>query len=402
MLKKFAEGVCIIGGILSSSFAFSQSDIIGREFNPIRVGAPFLTITPDSRAAGFGDQGVASSADNNSQFWNPSKYVFAEAKGGFSLSYTPWLKNIVSGVSLSYLAGYYKLDENQAVSTSFRYFSLGDIEFTDNSNMVQKQFKPNELAFDLAYSRRLNDVISSAICFRYISSNLTGGYIQNSIETKKGSSFAADVSLYLEQPLRMGYNDAIAALGLSISNIGSKISYSDNENTKSFLPTTFRLGGRYSVTANRMHTITGMIETSKLLVPTPKYDENGVNVNANKSVVSSIFGSFADAPNGMKEEFSEFTLSIGAEYTFNNMFSIRAGSFSESKNKGNRKFFTVGGGFKYNLFVLDVAYLITTVNSANNPLANTFRITVGAQLGESKYGRNSRSRGRLRGGKWHR
>ena len=407
MLRKFAVGVCVVGGVLSTNLGFSQSDIIGREFNPIRVAAPFLTITPDSRAAGYGDQGVASGADNNSQYWNPAKYIFADPKMGVSFSYTPWLRNIINGISLSNLAGYYKIDENQSISASLRYFSLGEVEFTDNSNTLQKQFKPNEFAFDAAYTRRLNDILSSAIGFRYISSNLTGGYAQNAVETKKASSFAADLSLYLEKPVRMGYNDAEVAFGMSISNIGSKVSYSDNENAKSFLPTTLRIGGRYSLIANRMHKITGLVETSKLLVPTPKYDEQGNNLNANKGVVSSIFSSFGDAPGGMKEELNEFTFSLGAEYTFNNTFSLRVGTFNESKNKGNRKFFTVGGGLKYNLLVLDVAYLVPTSNSANNPLANTFRITIGTELGQDRYskssrGRSSSGRGRVRGGRWHR
>jgi hypothetical protein len=401
MLRKFAVGICFIGGILSTNQGFSQSDIIGREYNPIRVAAPFLTITPDSRAAGYGDQGVASSADNNSQYWNPAKYIFADSKGGFSLSYTPWLKNIINGISLSNLAGYYKVDDNQSLSTSLRYFSLGEVEFTDNSNTLQKQFKPNEFAFDAAYTRRLNDVLSSAIGFRYISSNLTGGYIQDAVETTKASSFAADISLYLEKQVRMGYNDAEVAFGMSIANIGSKVSYSDNENSKSYLPTTLRIGGRYSLTASQMHKVTALVETSKLLVPTPKYDEQGNNLNANESVVSSIFSSFGDASGGVKEELNEFTLSLGAEYTFNNTFSLRVGSFNESKNKGNRKFFTIGGGLKYNLLILDVAYLVPTSNSANNPLANTFRITIGAELGQDMYGKNSRSRGRIRGGRWH-
>lgn len=399
MLRKFTVGVCVMGGIFCGKLAYSQSDIIGREFNPIRVAAPFLTITPDSRAAGYGDQGVASSADNNSQYWNPAKYIFTETKGGVSVTYTPWLKNIINGISLSNIAGYYKVDNNQSISASLRYFSLGEVEFTDNSNTLQKQFKPNELALDAAYSRRLNDFLSSAIGFRYISSNLTGGYALDAVETKKASSFAADISLYLEKPLRMGYNDAEAAFGMSISNIGSKVSYSNNVNSKSFLPTTLRIGGRYSIVANRTHKISVLIETSKLLVPTPKYDEQGNNLNANKSVVSSIFSSFGDAPGGMKEEFNEFTFSIGAEYTFNNTFSLRAGSFTESKNKGNRKFFTVGGGLKYNLLVLDIAYLIPTVNSAANPLSNTFRISIGTELGQDRRSRSSRSRGRLHGGR---
>jgi len=395
MLRKFAVGVCVMGGILFTSSVFAQSDVLDQEFNPIRVAAPFLTITPDSRAAGYGDQGVASSPDNNSQYWNPAKYIFAETKGGFSFTYTPWLKNIINGVSLSNIAGYYRIDESQSISASLRYFSLGEVEFTDNTNTLQKQFKPNEFAFDGAYSRRLNDMLSSAISFRYISSNLTGGYTQDAVETKKASSFAADISLYYSQALGR-YNDGDVAFGLSISNIGSKVAYSNNENAKSFLPTTLRIGGRYTATASRIHRISGLVEVAKLLVPTPKYDEQGTNINGDKDVLGGIFSSFSDMPGG-------FSFSLGAEYSFNNLLSIRAGSFSESKSKGDRKFFTVGGGLKYNLFVLDVSYLIPTSNNGtSNPLANTFRISIGTELGQDKYSRNSRSRGRVRGGRWHR
>lgn len=390
MLRDIAVGLCVVGGLLFSNLCYSQSDIIGREFNPIRVAAPFLTIAPDSRAAGYGDQGVASAPDNSSQFWNPAKYMFTNTKGGVSLSYTPWLNNVISGISLNYLSGYVKFGDKQAISASIRYFALGDVELTDNSNTPQKQFKPNEFAIDAAYSRKLSDALSTAIAFRYISSNISDGLVQNTIETKKGSSVAADIALYYSKPIRLGYNDAELAFGLSISNIGSKISYSNDPNNKSFLPTMLRFGGRYTVTTNRVHKLSGLLEVSKLLVPTPKYDENGTNINASKTTLSGIFGSFMDAPNGMKEELQEVMFSIGADYCFNNTFSVRAGTFIESKNKGNRNYFTVGTGLKLNLFVVDVAYLIPSTNGADSPLAKTFRITVGAEFGQDKYGRSSR------------
>ncbi len=396
MLKKIAGGLVVVWGILTSVSGYSQADIIGREFNPIRVAAPFLTITPDSRASGYGDQGVASSPDNSSQYWNPAKYAFADAKMGVSFSYTPWLKNLISGISLNYLSGYAKIGQNQAISASIKYFSLGDIEFTDNSNTLQKQFKPNEFALDAAYTRQFSDMLSSALTFRYISSNLTGSYAQDAVETKKASTFAADVSLYFKKEIGRGYNSPEVAFGMVISNIGSKIAYSDNAANKSFLPTMLRLGGRYTIVTNRIHRISALLETSKLLVPTPKYDESGVNLNANKTVMEGIFGSFSDAPGGMKEEFNEFSLSLGAEYTFNGMFSLRAGSYLESQNKGNRKFYTVGGGIKYNLFVFDFAYLVPASDGANSPLANTFRLTVGTELGKDKYSRSSRGNRRRR------
>lgn len=392
MFKELAVGLCVVGGCLCSTLGYSQTDIIGREYNPIKVGVAFLSITPDSRAAGYGDQGVASIADNNAQFWNPAKYPFHEAKGGASFTYTPWLKNLISGISLNYLAGFYKIDQVQAVSASLRYFALGKIEFKDESNMLQKQFSPNELAFDAAYSRMFSNEISSAIAFRYLRSDITG----NSLETKTASSFAADIALYYQKELRRGYNKNEIALGASITNIGSKIAYSNDANNKAFIPTTLRIGGRYTAEADRKHLFSIMLEISKLLVPTPKYDENNQNLSANKSVIEGLFSSFGDAPNGFKEELQETMLSAGAEYTYNSAISLRAGLFNESKNKGNRKFFTFGGGIKYSAFILDFAYLVPTANGANNPLANTFRITIGTELGKDKYGRRSSSRRRFR------
>lgn len=399
MLKKLAVGMCIMGGLLYYNLGFSQADIIGREYNPIRVGAGFLAITPDSRAAGYGDQGVATSADNCSQYWNPSKYPFHDSKGGASFTYTPWLKNIINGISLNYLSGFYKIDELQTVSASFKYFALGNVEFTDENNTPQKKFSPNELSFDAAYSRKFSENISSAIAFRYFTSNITGGYTQNSIETKTASSFAADISLYYQAELGRSYNKNEVALGLSISNIGPKISYNNEAGYKSFIPTTLRLGARYTTEMQRVHKFSFMLETSKLLVPTPNFDESGTNLNADKSVLSAIFSSFGDAPNGFSEELQEFTISLGGEYTYNNMVNFRVGLFNESKSKGNRKFFTLGGGFKYSAFLLDIAYLVPTSNGANSPLSNTFRITIGTEIGKDSYrggGRKSYYRGRRR------
>lgn len=397
MYKVLAVGLCVMGGCLCSTLGFSQTDIIGREYNPIRVGAAFLAITPDARAAGYGDQGVATIADNNSQFWNPAKYPFQESKGGASLTYTPWLKNIINGISLNYLAGFYKLDQVQSVSASLRYFALGSVEFKDGSNTLQKQYSPNELSFDMAYARKFSDNLSAAVAFRYLRSDITGGFSQNAVETKTASTFAADMGLYYQRQLGRGYGRKEVALGASITNLGPKISYSDDAGNKAFIPTMLRVGGRYTAEANRIHLFSFMLEAAKLLVPTPKYDENNKNLNGNKSVMSAIFSSFGDAPGGFREELQEVTFAAGAEYTYNNMISFRAGMFNESQNKGNRKFYSFGGGIKFSAFLFDFSYLVPTANGANNPLANTFRITVGTELGkENKYNRRSTSRRRYR------
>lgn len=396
MLRKIAVGLCVVGGCCKPFISHSQADIIGREYNPIRIGAPFLSITPDSRSAGMGDQGVATRPDNYSQYWNAAKYPFNEAQMGASFTYTPWLKNLISGVSLNNLSGYYRIDQMQSVSASFRYFSLGSVEFKDDQNVLQKSFSPNEMALDFGYARKFSDMLASSVSFRYFSSNISGGYTQGAVETKAASSFAADIALYFQQELRSGYNNNEVAAGLSITNIGPKIAYSKDQGSKAFIPTTLRAGVRYSTEADRIHLFSFSAELSKLLVPTPKYDEAGANLNADKTVIESIFTSFADAPGGFSEELQEFTLSLGGEYTYNKMLSFRTGLFNESKNKGNRKFLSFGFGLNYSAFVLDFAYLVPTANGANSPLANTFRISIGTELGKDKYGSRGRSRHRRR------
>lgn len=374
--RKQRERYLFLGLILLMSVSVNaQKD--GR----IEIAAPFLTITPDSRAAGFGDQGAATTADNNSQFWNPSKYLFTSYKGGVSYTYTPWLKNVANGINLHNIAGFYKVDNMQAVSASLRYFSLGDITFRDVNGDVVNEFKPNEFAIDVAYSRKLSSYLSGSVAFRFLRSDLTGGtsipnISGNAGNSKSASSVAADIALYYERTLA---NSNEFALGLNLSNLGPKVSYSSSSE-KAFIPATFRLGGRYTINLDARNKISALVETSKLMVPSPNY-KNGVNVNADKTVLEGVFSSFGDAPGGFSEELKEFTYSIGTEYYYANQIGVRAGYFHESQIKGNRKFFTFGIGAKCNAYTADVAYLVATGGGSSNPLSNTIRFTVGAQIG---------------------
>jgi len=344
--------------------------------NTITTGVPFLTIAPDSRAGAMGDAGVATSPDVNSQHWNPAKYAFAESEMGIALSYTPWLRNLVSDINLAYLVGYKRLDDQQTVSASLRYFSLGDISFMSDYGDPTGQQSPNEFAIDMGYTRLLSDNFSGAVAIRYIRSDLTGGQMVGGVETHAGNDFAADVAFYYQNQIRMNRKNSTIAAGIDISNIGGKISYTDGE-TKDFIPTNMKLGVSYKTEMDKYNTITFAFDANKLLVPTPDTTKTGdivTGLGATKSVVAGIFSSFSDAPGGMKEEFKEINFSIGAEYWYNKQFALRAGYYYEDASKGNRKFFTAGAGLKMNVFALDFSYLLPVAQ--NNPLANTLRFTL--------------------------
>ena len=363
---------------------FSASNVKSQESNQIIVGAPFLTIAPDSRAAGYGDQGAATNADNNSQFWNPAKYPFTQYKGGATYTYTPWLKNIADGINLHSIAGFYKFNDKQAISASVRYFTIGEIPINDEmgNNFGNAVMKPNDFAVDLGYSRKLSDNFSAAIVFRFLRSDLTGGSSVPSIggvaiDSKAASSVAADIAVYYN---KIYTSKNVLAFGLTISNLGPKISYSDNGD-KIFIPTNLRIGGRYTFNIGEKNQLSALLETTKLLVPTPDY-KDGINVNADKTVLEGIFSSFGDAPGGFSEEMKEFTYSVGLEYALYNTFMARTGYFHESKMKGNRQFVTFGIGAKYRVFEIDAAYLVPTSSGNTSPLDNTFRFSVGVQLGK--------------------
>jgi len=343
--------------------------------NTITTGVPFLTIAPDSRAGAMGDAGVATSPDVNSQHWNPAKYAFAESEMGIGLSYTPWLRNLVSDINLAYLVGYKRLDDRQTMSASLRYFTLGDITFMSEYGDPTGQQSPNEFAVDMGYTRLLSDNFSGAVALRYIRSDLTGGQLVNGVETHAGNSYAADVAFYYQNEIRINRKMSTLAAGIDISNIGSKISYTDGE-TKDFIPTNLKLGLSYKTEMDKYNTLQFAFETNKLLVPTP--DSSKVDIfngsTSDKSPIGGIFSSFGDAPGGMSEEFKEINFSVGAEYWYNKQFALRAGYYYEDVTKGNRKFFTAGAGLKMNVFALDFSYLLPVAQ--NNPLANTLRFTL--------------------------
>lgn len=343
--------------------------------NAITTGVPFLTIAPDSRAGAMGDAGVATSPDINSQAWNAAKYAFATSDMGVALSYTPWLRNLVSDINLAYLVGYKRLDDQQTMSASLRYFTLGDISFMSEYGDPTGTQKPNEFAIDFGYTRLLSDNFSGAVAIRYIRSDLTGGQMVNGVETHAGNSYAADVAFYYQNEIRVNHKTSVIAAGINISNIGSKISYTDGA-TKDFIPTNLKLGVSYKTELDKYNTLTFAFDANKLLVPTP--DTANVDIvtglGANISPIAGIFKSFSDAPGGAKEEFKEINFSVGTEYWYNNQFALRAGFFYEDPTKGNRKFFTAGAGLKMNVFALDFSYLLPVAQ--NNPLANTLRFTL--------------------------
>lgn len=366
--------------ILSASHARAQATLSGA--NVITTGVPFLTIAPDSRAAGIGDAGAGTSPDVNSQHWNPAKYAFIQSDMGVSLSYSPWLRALVNDINLAYLAGYKKLDEFQTLSASLRYFSLGDILFYDDWANFQGQQNPNEFAIDLGYTRLLSDHFSGAVAVRYIRSDLTGGQLLNGVQSYPGNSYAADVAFYYRNEFYVSRQTNIFSAGINIQNIGAKISYTDGE-VKDFIPTNMKLGVAYTTELDDYNSFTFAADINKLLVPTPPVADPADNegdvlfpggINSDKSVVAGIFTSFSDAPGGFKEELQEVNVSAGVEYWYNKQFALRGGYFWEHENKGNRKFMTAGAGLKLNVFALDFAYLLPLVR--NHPLENTLRFTL--------------------------
>ena len=350
-----------------------------QELNAIQTVVPFLTIAPDSRAGAMGDVGAATSPDVYSQHWNPAKYAFIDGNAGVGISYSPWLRNLVPDINIAYLTGYYRIDDKQVTSASLLYSSLGDVHFTDDFGNLERTFKPNELAFDLGYSRIFAEHFSGGIAFRFIYSNLTGGSYSGGDATKAGTSFAADISGYYNNNVSMFGKDGEVGLGVNFSNIGSKMSYSDDQ-ASDFIPMNLRLGGSGTVELDEFNKLTLAVDFNKLLVPTPpKYSSSNpdsiiAGKDPNVSVPVAIFQSFYDAPGGFSEELREWTASIGLEYWYNNQFALRAGYFHENESKGNRKYFTAGAGFKLRGFTIDFSYLMPTVS--NHPLARTLRFSL--------------------------
>jgi hypothetical protein len=362
-----------------------NTDQLSGKINTVTTAVPFLTIAPDSRSGGMGDVGVALSPDANSMHWNPAKFAFAPNDMGLSISYTPWLRKLIPDINLAYLSGYKRIDKQQVIGISLLYFSLGNITFTDVVGAPTQQFNPNEFSVDAAYARSFTDNFSGSIAFRFIYSNLTGGYYVGGIESHPGMAYASDVSIYYRnKDLRLRDYDATWAFGANISNIGSKISYTSNSD-KDFIPINLRIGTAYTIDFDDYNSLTAAVDVNKLLVPSPPlYYADSVDVNndpviqsgldPNVSVAVGMFHSFYDAPGGFSEEMKEITYSVGMEYWYAKQFAIRGGYFYEAATKGNRKFFTVGVGLRLNVFGLDFAYLVPV--NQNNPLANTLRFSL--------------------------
>lgn len=361
------------------------------QLNTITTAVPFLMIGPDARGGGMAEVGAATSADGASIHWNPSKLAFIDKKFGVALSYTPWLRALVPDINLAYLSAYGKIGKKnqQTVAGSVRYFSLGNIQFTDNSGNFIRDFNPNEFAIDVAYARKLSDEFSGAVALRYVYSNLTGGLNVGGADTRPGQAFGADISFfYKTEKIEIKDKKTEITAGINISNIGSKMSYTQTVE-KDFIPTNLRLGVGFKLHVDDHNSLGVYVDANKLLVPTPPVyatdsagyvlDADGNRVieagkNPNVSVPAAIFQSFGDAPGGSAEEFREVNWSAGLEYWYNNQFAVRAGYFHEHATKGNRQFFTLGATVRYNVFGLDFAYLIPT--QTQHPLANTLRFTL--------------------------
>ena len=376
---KVTFAVTFFLGVNLSSLKAQDAEAI----NVVTTAVPFLRISPDARSGGMGDLSVATSADAAAPYFNLGKVPFNELNAGVNVTYTPWLKNVVNDVYMASVSAFYKMDEFQAISGALRYFSLGDIQFTDENGNTLGTGRPRELGIQAGYSRRLSDQLGIGIGLKYINSSLAKGAASTGTVYKAGSTVAADLGLYYA-----GHDEAGQgwAFGAALSNLGGKIGYTDNAEQKDFIPANLGLGTTDTKVIDESNKVSFGIDLNKLLVPTPP----GMNATPaeyeeyrKKSVVSSWMSSFGDAPGGFSEELKEFQISLGAEYWYNNQFALRAGYFYEDKTKGNRRFFTAGAGLKYNVFGLNFSYLVPTGSGVNqNPLSNTLRFSIVFDLGE--------------------
>ena len=349
------------------------------EFNPVEHAVISQTIAPDARSAGMGDVGAATDPDVNSQYWNPAKYPFCISRAGVSLNYTPWLRQLVNDIDLAYVAGYYRIGDYSAVSGSLRYFSLGEVS-TSYGNENAMTVNPYEMSIDVAYSLMLSETFSIAAAIRWIYSDLRYDYTE---DASPASAFAADLAMYYNNYFTMGSRECQLGIGMNISNVGSKISYFGDDRSQ-FLPANLRLGASVMIPIDEYNRFSIAADANKLLVPTVPVQNEGessadyqarvIEEYSDMSSITGIFKSFGDAPGGFKEELEEIQWSVGAEYVYHDQFSVRAGYHHESENKGNRKYFTVGGGFRMSVFSLDVGYVISTAQS--NPLDQTLRFSL--------------------------
>ena len=372
--------------VLFSSFLVSEAAQSGdRRFNSISTAVPSLTIAPDSRAAAMGDVGVATTPDVNSLHWNPAKYAFARTDEGLALSYSPWLRRLVNDMNLLYLTGYKRIDKMQVIAASLRYFNMGNIDFYDSNGNYILTGKPNEFTIDAAYSRLFSEKFSAALAFRYIRSDISSGVSVYGGRAKAGNSFAADVALYYRSDLQLSDKEGTWAFGADISNIGNKMTYT-NEQNKFFLPINLRIGASAGLNLDSYNKLSLAVDLNKLLVPTPpERDPATGEIVKGKSpdvgVVQGMIQSFYDAPNGFSEEMHEITYGLGLEYLYREVFAVRTGFFYEHPTKGNRRYFTMGVGLKGEIIGIDFSYLISTYGQ-NNPLNSTLRFTLSVNFGK--------------------
>jgi hypothetical protein len=382
-MKKVILKLTALAMLIGTTISANAQD--ANRINVVTTAVPFLRISPDARSGGMGDVGIATIPDASSIFWNLSKIPFAQSKSAIALTYTPWLKGLdLNDVYLVSAAGYYQLDDMQAISGSVRYFSLGNIQFTDNLGNDLQTYRPREFAVDAGYSRKLSESLGLGISLRYINSNLASGQSASGSTYKTGTSVAGDLSLFNDG----SEGGTVSGLnwGIAISNLGSKISYTNDASERDFIPANLGLGAAYVDVIDETSKVTFGLDINKLLVPTPPLlgDSAGLVAYHEKGVVSSWFSSFGDAPGGFSEELKEFQISVGGEYTYNDQFSLRAGYFYENPQKGDRQYFTVGAGLNYNLFGLNFSYLIPSGNGVNrNPLSNTLRFSILFNLDKS-------------------
>ncbi|MBI9034506.1 MAG: type IX secretion system outer membrane channel protein PorV [Bacteroidales bacterium] len=376
ILKSLSRLMIILTISVGANYTYAQTE--ARSMNVITTGVPFLNISPDARAGGMGDVGVASTPDVNSIFWNPAKYAFIESDAGLSTSYAPWLRNVADDMGLGTVSGFMKLDDRSAIGGSLRFFSLGNIQFTDERGENLGDFSPNELALDGCYSRQLSPHLSLAVAGRYIRSQLTGDNLPAEQQAVPASSYATDVALYYWKDLNLSDMDGRFSFGVNISNMGAKISYIESASTdefKDFIPTNLRFGPSLTLDIDDYNSISFHFDVNKLLVPSPQLDKENAKYSEDVNVVTGIIQSFYDAPGGFNEELQEYNLAGGIEYWYDKMFAIRGGYFNEVAYKGDRKYFSLGTSLRYNVFNLDMSYLIPA-GTTEHPLKGTVRFTL--------------------------
>ena len=349
----------------------------------ITTGVPFLAISPDARSAGMGDAGVAISPDANAVYWNPAKLAFLESDFGMSISFTPWLSTVVDDMSISYLTGYKKIADGQTLALEMRYFDLGDIQLTNATGQLLQLVSPREFAIGATYALKLSEKLSAGLSARFIHSNLLTGADVNGSAGRPGISAAADIAVFYTTPVVVGAREGSWSFGADISNIGPKITYL-SDSTADFLPTNLRIGTAFTTNLDPFNKLTFALDFNKLMVPTPVIDTASGRINSrnNLSLLSGMFGSFSDAPDGLSEELQEFMISAGVEYWYNDLFAVRTGYFHENVNKGARRYFTAGIGLRYQVFGVDFAYMLP--RGTNHPLAQTLRITLHFNLDQAE------------------